>query len=92
MAVGSAQVAVTSTAQVIASIPAGSATGPAGAVMILPDTAADVYIGGVGVTSSNGLKVIHATTPVLLPPIPLFAGDVLYAVTASTATIGVLQT
>jgi len=91
VAVGSAQVAVTSTAAVIASAAVGLVpAGPAAAVWLIPDGTNDVYVGGVGVTSSNGLKVKSGTTP--FGPITLFAGDVLYAVTASTATLGVLQT
>jgi len=90
MAVGSGQVAVTSTPTVIASAPPGSQVGPAAAVWLLPDAAADVYLGGSNVSSSNGLKLLHSTT--LFGPITLFRGDVLYAVTATTATVSVLQT
>lgn len=90
MAVGSNQVAVTGTRQVIASGPAVSNSGAVGSVWLIPDAANEVYIGGANVTTANGFKILHGTTP--FGPIPLYAGDALYAVTATTATLGVLQT
>lgn len=90
MAVGSQQYAITSTPAVIAAAPAGPQTGPAGAVWLLPDASADVYLGGEDVSSDTGFALPSGTDPV--GPIPLFSGDVLYAVTADTATVGVLQT
>jgi len=92
MAVGSQQYAITSTASIVASVPAGDVpTGPAGTVWLLADASNDVFIGGKGVTSSNGFKILHTITSPI-GPFTLFAGDVLYAVTASTATLTVLQT
>lgn len=90
MAVGSQQYAITTTASIIASVPAGPFTGPVGAVVIYPDATNEVYVGGANVSATNGLKILHGTA--IGPVIPLFPGDVLYAVTASTATVGVLQT
>lgn len=90
MAVGSNQVAVTSTRQVIASGPPISNPGAVGSVWLYPDAANEVYIGGSNVSTTNGFKILHGT--VLVGPFALYAGDVLYAVTATTATLGVLQT
>lgn len=90
MAVGSNQVAVTSSRVVIASGPPISNSGAVGSVWLIPDAANEVYIGGPNVATTNGFKILHGTTP--FGPVPLYAGDVLYAVTATTATLGVLQT
>jgi hypothetical protein len=91
MSVGSQQYAIGSTASIIATAPTEiGVTGPVGAVMLLPDPANTVYIGGSNVSATKGLTI--ATGTALIGPIPLFSGDVLYAVTASTATLGVLQT
>jgi hypothetical protein len=90
MAVGTQQYAITSTASLIAAAPAGVNTAPAGALWLQPDAANDIFIGGPGVTTSNGFKVKAGNAP--FGPIPLYPGDTLYAVTASTATLGVLQT
>jgi hypothetical protein len=90
MAVGSQQYAITSAAAVIAATPSGTFIGPGGAVWLTPDSTNDVFIGGTGVTVSTGFKILHGTAQV--GPFTLYSGDVLYAVTATTATLGVLQT
>lgn len=91
MAVGSQQYAVTGTASVIASAPGGTlpgaGVGPSASLVVT--TTADIYLGGSNVSSTNGLKVSSTTAPF---PIPLYPGDVLYAVAATTATVSVLQT
>ena len=95
MAVGSSQVAVGAGAPVLlASVPAEATNeGPLAAVTLLPDTVTDVFLGGANVTAATGVKLLHLATPTLQPPIPLFAGDALYAIAGSgSATIGVLQT
>jgi hypothetical protein len=88
--VGSQQFSVTSTRSVIAQTPAGSATGPAGVVLVANTTGSAVtaYLGGDNVSSSNGYPLAqNASTTVYLWP-----GDALYAATASsTATLSVLQ-
>lgn len=91
--VGSNQVAVgTSTAVVLAGVPAEAVNiGPAATVWLLPDATNDVYLGGVGVTTSTGCKLTHGTA--LVGPFTLFAGDTLYAIASGgSATVGVLQT
>jgi len=90
MSVGSAQYAVSTSAVLIASAPAGPSAGPVGAVWVLPDVTNDIYLGGSNVTTSNGLKVLHSTTP--FGPVTLFAGDNLYAIAGSSSTVSVLQT
>lgn len=90
MTVGSGQVAVTGTRQVIASAPTVSNSGAVGSVWLYPDAANEVYIGGSNVSTTNGFKILHGTVPA--GPFTLYAGDVLYAITATTATLGVLQT
>lgn len=90
MSVGSQQYAVTGTASVIASVPplTGSVGGgQVGAVIVT--TSANVFLGGANVTSTNGLGITSTSAPLT---VPLFPGDVLYAVAATTATVSVLQT
>jgi len=91
MAVGSQQYSVSTTAVLIGSVPASPQPGPVGALLVLADATTDAYVGGVGVTSTNGMKVTHAVSAPV--PITLYPGDAVYAITASgTATLGVLQT
>lgn len=85
--VGSKQYTVTSTPVLIASSPARSGTGPAASVF-MSNTGATVYLGGVGVTSSNGVALVTTGTLSLF----LFPGDDLYAVCGSSSVLSVLQT
>lgn len=91
MGLGSAQVTVGTQAVLLASVPANTVPGVVGYVLLLADATVDAYIGGVNVSTTNGLKLTHAvTTPVT---VPLSPGEALYGIVASsTATIGVLQT
>jgi hypothetical protein len=73
----------------LAQAPVSSASGPVASVLISNGSGAAIYLGGAGVTSSNG-SVLAASTAVTLW---LFPGDAVYAITASsTSTVGVLQT
>lgn len=91
MAVGAQQYAVTGTPSVIAVAPGaslpGSAAGPVGNVFVA--TSANAYLGGANVSSTTGLAITSTSAPL---SIPLYPGDVLYAVAATTATVSVLQT
>lgn len=93
MAVGSAQYTVTSTPQVIASMPASS-TGSPGSLQVgsavVNNTGATVYLGGANVSSANGLAV--ATSATTYFTIPLFPGDTVYAVCSTSSVVSVLQT
>jgi hypothetical protein len=90
VSVGSQQFTVTTAAVVIAQAPAGPSPGPVGAVLVANSTGSAVtaYLGGSHVTSATGYPLAQNATAV----ITLFAGDVLYAVSGSTATLSVLQT
>ena len=87
---GSQQYAVGTAPTLLASCPSTVTPGPLGWFYFTNGTAATVYLGGgTGVTSSNGASLAASTTLTGY----LFAGDNLYAVTASgTSTVGVLQT
>jgi hypothetical protein len=93
VAVGSQQYALTSTASVIASAPGDALPGGtpvASAQVTIGIPTANIYLGGVNVSSTNGLLV--ASTNTVPFSVNLYPGDVLYAVTATTATVSVLQT
>ena len=78
-----AQLAVTATASVIAE---GGGDGE----YVYVRTSADVYLGGSGVSSSNGFKLTSSDQPL---QVVLYADDgPLYAVAATTATVSVLRT
>lgn len=90
---GSQQYTVGTSATPIGSAPAEQSVvpGPTGWLLVLADATTDAYLGGPGVTSTNGMKITHAvTTPIA---VPLFPGDQVFAVVATgSATISVLQT
>lgn len=88
MAIIATPVAVTSTPAKIAD---GGEFNDYSTVFVLPDATNDVFIGPVGVTTVTGFK-IKAGTTIPLGPFQLGPGDSLYAVTATTATLGVLAT
>lgn len=94
MAVGSQQYSVTSgSAVLIASMP--PATGSPGyqqtGSLVINNTGGVVYLGGSNVSSSNGLAVASSATTYFT--IPLFPGDSVYAIAASTTSVvSVLQT
>jgi hypothetical protein len=92
MAVGSQQYAVTGTASIIAAGPGDALPGtsqPLASASVTVTTTANAFLGGSNVTSANGLPITSAMAPLT---IPLFPGDVLYAVASTTATVNVLQT
>jgi len=90
MAVGSNQVTVgSSTPVLLAQAAVSFAPGPVASVLISNGSGAAIFLGGSGVTASNGSQLAASTAITLW----LFPGDSLYAVTASsTSTVGVLQT
>jgi hypothetical protein len=86
---GSAQYAIGTAPSLVISAPAVSATGPVGWFYAVAGTAASVLLGGSSATSSNGAALAAGGTLSGF----LFAGDQIYALTASgTSTLSVLQT
>lgn len=92
MAVGSNQYTVTSSPQLIASMP--PATGSPGyqqtGSVVINNTGATVYLGGSNVSTTTGLAV--ATSATTYFTVPLFPGDNLYAVCGTSSVVSVLQT
>lgn len=90
MAVASAQVAVTASAQAVAS----GATDATDTVMgdealLLNAGATDVYLGGPGVTTTTGYKLATGAAPLR---VELASLDQLFVVAATTGTLHVLTT
>jgi predicted phage tail protein len=86
---GSAQFAIGTAASLVMVAPASSAAGATGWFYAVAGTAASVYLGASGVTSSNGAALAAGGTLSGF----LFPGDQVYALTASgTSTLAVLQT
>ena len=87
---GSAQVSVTSaTAVLLAAAPATLTPGQAGWAFLSNSSSGAVYLGGPGVTTSNGASLAASATL----NVPLFAGDQVYGIASSTTSVvGVLQT
>lgn len=79
------QKAVGTAATFIASVPAGPST------VILSNTSGQtVYVGGTGVTASNGFPVASGSPPVTIPGYAASAATSLSAVAGSAVTIGVI--
>jgi hypothetical protein len=86
---GSAQYAVTTSAQIVASAPAGAGALPVGKAYFSNGTGAAVFLGGANVTTTNGYQMAVSTAFAA----DLYPGDVIWAVVASTgSTLSVLQT
>jgi hypothetical protein len=91
MSAGSQQYTTsTSTATLIASVPADTVRESAGWVYIQnTDMTNAVYVGGSNVSSSNGVSIAHGTGL----PVFLFSGNSLYVIAAAgTPVVAVLQT
>lgn len=89
MAVGSSQTTVGTDAVLLAQAPGSGGPGPVGSVLISNGAGDDIYLGGSGVTTSNG-SLLAASTAVTLW---LFPGDAIYAVAATDSSdVGTLQT
>ena len=85
---GSAQYAIGTAPTLVASAPAVSEVGAVGWFYAVAGTAASVLLGASNVTSSNGAALAAGGTMTGF----LFAGDTVYALTASgTSTLSVLQ-
>jgi len=89
MAVGSQQYTVGTTAVLLAQVPNSSAPGPVGNVLVANGSGTAVLLGGAHVASGTGYSLATSSSV----NIPLYPGDALYAITASsTSTVSVLQT
>jgi hypothetical protein len=85
----SAQYTIGTSATLIASAAQVAVAGPGGWWYLTNGSGGAIYLGGPNVSSTNGAQVAASTTLSGY----LFAGDALYAVTATgTSTVGVLQT
>ena len=88
---GSQQYTTSTTAQLIASAPAEAAdeAGPMSWVYLTNGSGGSCYLGGAGLTTSNGASVAASTTWTGF----LFPGDQLYVIQNSgSSALGVLQT
>lgn len=87
---GSAQVSVTSAAAVLlAAAPVTLTPGQCGWAFLSNASSGAVWLGGPGVTASNGASLAASGTL----PVPLFPGDQVWAIAASTTSVvGVLAT
>ena len=87
---GSAQATGTSSAAVLlAAAPATLTPGQAGWAFVSNGSGGKIWLGGPGVTSSNGAGLAASATL----PVPLFPGDQVYAIADSASSVvGVLQT
>jgi hypothetical protein len=86
VAISTAQVAVSTTAAKLTTTPTDSRAGSS--IAITAPSAADLYVGGSGVTSSNGFRVVAGATLT----VDLQSGEDLYGVLASgTGTAYVLR-
>jgi hypothetical protein len=89
MAVGSNQYTVGTAAVLLAQAPSGSASGPVANVLVANGSGTAVLLGGARVASGTGYSLATSSSV----SIPLYSGDVLYGITASsTSTVSVLQT
>lgn len=88
MAVGSAQVTVSTTAVKLSVAEADSRTGESVAITNT-DASVTVYVGGAAVTASTGFPLLAGGSL----SVDLDGGEALYGVTASgSVTVGVLRT
>jgi hypothetical protein len=88
---GSAQIPVgAATALLLAAAPPGITPGQIGwAYISVPAGGGSLWLGGPGVTSTNGANVPAGNNL----PMPLFSGDQIFGVSSTgTVTVGVLQT
>lgn len=87
---GSAQVPVTSAAAILlAAAPATLTPGQIGWAFVSNSASGKVWLGGPGVTATNGAGLAASATVF----VPLFAGDQVWAIAdATTSVVGVLQT
>jgi len=83
----SAQFTVTAAAQPLIMAPPGPQPGPVG-WWYITNGAAVIYLGGPGVTVSSGAAVAASATLSGF----LWPGDVIWAVSAGSSTVGVLRT
>ena len=87
---GSAQVSVTSGAAVLlAAAPVTLTPGQCGWAFVSNSSSGKVWLGGPGVTATNGAGLAASGTL----PVPLFPGDQVFAIAdTTTSVVGVLQT
>lgn len=85
MAVASAQVTVGTTATLVSAVESDFSVGSAAKVK--NTGAADVFLGGAGVTTTTGFALASGATT----DVPLGPGEQLFAVAAATGTVHVLR-